>query len=356
MEFEAASNGESLNNPDSANMSLPSTTDGEILVATPYVSGNILIGKAWSHCQKWWGNQCYKQWGASRWWTVLVTIISQAMESGLVLLPAWATRFFPALMISLFVIDRIMSILYSSRSHCKVSSMSRLIWKSSFQNFEQEIVFLNHGPQDANLAIANDDDIDLDKVLWIEPCLPFSNSLFGHHDDPFFQLLIDDSAEVLPEDCAKQVNCSLPVTGAVAKLSSFRKSIAMATKLLATDSHTPNADFALLPHNFHWKCLLLISIGGEVSSAANDCVRLFSTLTYRWICGGSLLFDPHGFVPSASVLSSGETMDITTQCFPTVLFYWFGNSPVTARSSTMARQIRGEMDTVQAGTFDIQKN
>jgi len=57
----------------------------------------------------------------------------------------------------------------------------------------------------------------------MDPYLSFGNSLFGHHYDPFFQLLINDYAEVLVEDHAKQDNYALPVTGVIAKLSASKK-------------------------------------------------------------------------------------------------------------------------------------
>jgi len=65
---------------------------------------------------------------------------------------------------------------------------------SSLQNFEEEIVFFN-GSQDANPDIASD-VFELDSVLWMEPCLPFGNSLFEHQGDPSFQPLITDYVEV----------------------------------------------------------------------------------------------------------------------------------------------------------------
>jgi len=88
---------------------------------------------------------------------------------------------------------------------------------------------------------------DFDNVLWMGPCLPFGDSLFGHYDDPFFQPLINDYAGMIPEHCAKQESCTLPVTGAITKLSTSRKSISMATKLLASDSQAPTDVFELPP-------------------------------------------------------------------------------------------------------------
>jgi len=55
---------------------------------------------------------------------------------------------------------------------------------------------------------ASADAFEFGSVLWMEPCLPFGNSLFGHHDDSFFQPLINDYAELFPEDCAQQENCA----------------------------------------------------------------------------------------------------------------------------------------------------
>jgi len=46
----------------------------------------------------------------------------------------------------------------------------------AFQNFQQEIVFLN-GSDYANLDIASTDDFGLDKVLWMELCLTLGNPL-----------------------------------------------------------------------------------------------------------------------------------------------------------------------------------
>jgi len=63
------------------------------------------------------------------------------------------------------------------------------------------------------------------------------NSLFGHHDNPFFQPLINDYVEVFSEDCP------------IAQLSFSRKLITMATKLFASDSHTSTYEFDLVLHN-----------------------------------------------------------------------------------------------------------
>jgi len=49
--------------------------------------------------------------------------------------------------------------------------------------------------------------------------------------------------------------------------------IAMAAKLLASDSQAPTDAFALVPYHFNGKQLFVDSFGGEESSAANDCVK-----------------------------------------------------------------------------------
>ncbi len=54
-----------------------------------------------------------------------------------------------------------------------------------------------------NLDIASADAFDLDNVLWMDPCILFGNSLFGHHDNPFFQPLINDCAEMISEEHAQ---------------------------------------------------------------------------------------------------------------------------------------------------------
>jgi len=68
--------------------------------------------------------------------------------------------------------------------------------------------------------------------------------------------------------------------------------------------------FDLVPHNFHGKQLLVDSIGGEESSAANDCTKLAGhtdLASLQFDLGGylsrgfvfdpigSLWVDPHGF-------------------------------------------------------------
>ena len=66
---------------------------------------------------------------------------------------------------------------------------------------------------------------------------------------------------------------SLPVTSAIAKLHVSGKSITLATKLFASDSHLSASAFDLVPQNFNGKCLFVDSIGGEESSAANAYVQ-----------------------------------------------------------------------------------
>jgi len=117
---------------------------------------------------------------------------------------------------------------------------------SSYQVFEEEIIFLN-GSKDASPDTASDDIFDLDSVLWVEQCLPFDDSLYGHHGNLFVQPMINDYAEVFLEDCVKQENCALTVTGAITKLHASRKSIAMAAKLLASDFPASTEAFALVP-------------------------------------------------------------------------------------------------------------
>jgi len=150
----------------------------------------------------------------------------------------------------------------------------------------------------------------------MEPCLPLGNSLFGHHNDPVLQPLINDYTEALPEDHAKQVKCTLAVTGAISKLSIPRKLIAVTAKFFTCDSHAKVYAFGVLPHNFHGKQLLVDSIGGEESSAANPCIKLAGhtdLVSLQFDPGGHLLggfvFDlggsySHGFTMSTSALSS----------------------------------------------------
>jgi len=114
---------------------------------------------------------------------------------------------------------------------------------TSFQIFEDEIIFLN-GSKDASPDTASD---DIFGVFWIEPCLLFGGSLFNHCDDLYFKLLIHEYSEVFLEDHDKQVNFALSVTGAIAKLSTSRKSIAMAMKLFASAFKILTDAFALSP-------------------------------------------------------------------------------------------------------------
>jgi len=96
----------------------------------------------------------------------------------------------------------------------------------------------------------------------------------------------------------------------------------MATKLFVSDSQTSTHTFDLVPHNFYGKQLFVDSIGGEESSAANDCISYIGTLTlpafkfdtggyhsggFVFDPGGSIQYDLHGFLDSASALSSEET-------------------------------------------------
>ena len=126
-----------------------------------------------------------------------------------------------------------------------------------------------NGSQDASPEFARFGDFDLESLFWLEPCLLFGDSLFGHHDDPCFQPLIIDYAEMNLEDHVKQEICALSITGAITKLDVSRKSIAMATKLnmainlLASDSQAPTDAFALVPYHFNGKQLFVDSIGGE---------------------------------------------------------------------------------------------
>jgi len=159
----------------------------------------------------------------------------------------------------------------------------------AFQKFEEEIVL--HGSNDANMDIASADDFNFDSVLWIKPCLLLGNSL--------------------------------PVTGVIAKLIASGKLITMATKLFVSDSQTSAYAFDLVPHNFHGKWLFVDSIGGEESSAANDCIKLaghtdLASLQFDpggYLLGG-LAFDPgssysHGFVMSTCTLSSRDHLKST---------------------------------------------
>jgi len=95
----------------------------------------------------------------------------------------------------------------------------------AFQNFEEEIVL--NGFTDANLDVASANDFAFDSVLWMRPCL-------------------------LP-------GFSLPVTGAIAKLSASGKLIAMAPKLFVSEYQTSAYDA------MHGKQLFADSIGGEES-------------------------------------------------------------------------------------------
>jgi len=65
----------------------------------------------------------------------------------------------------------------------------------------------------------------------------------------------------------------------------------MAAKLLASASHTPTDVFALVSYHFNEKCLFVDSIGGEESSAANDCVKFFEHTDLA-----SLQLDPGGYL------------------------------------------------------------
>jgi len=126
---------------------------------------------------------------------------------------------------------------------------------------------------------------------------------------------------------------SLPITDVIA----IQKLITKATKLFSGDSQTSTYAFDLVPHNFHGEWLLVDSIGGEASSAANDCVKLFehtdlASLQFDpggYLSGGFvfypdsfLQFNPHRFIDSTSALSSGETIGhqhpLFLQC-PTLL-------------------------------------
>ena len=62
------------------------------------------------------------------------------------------------------------------------------------------------GSKDASPDTASDGIFNLDSILWVEPCLLSGDSLFGHHGNPFIQPMINDYAEVFPEDHAKQEN------------------------------------------------------------------------------------------------------------------------------------------------------
>jgi len=110
----------------------------------------------------------------------------------------------------------------------------------------------------------------------------------------------------------------LPVASTIAKLHVSRKSITMAAKLFASDSQlSASALDLLVPHNFNGKQSYVESIGGEESSAANDCVKLFACAAFTSLhldpdgyLSGTFVFaqqdgsHPHGF----SALSSGETI------------------------------------------------
>jgi len=170
---------------------------------------------------------------------------------------------------------------------------------SSFQNFAEEIVFLSNGSNDANLDIVSADVFKLDSVIWMESCLLFGNSL--------------------------------PVTCAIAKLNASKESITMATKLFPSDSQTSAHAFDPVPYNLQGKQMFVDSIGGEVSSAANGCVKIIGMLTLSafnliqmattqvvlFDPGGSLQFDPHCFLTLPVLCHQEKPKDINTHCFPT---------------------------------------
>jgi len=66
-----------------------------------------------------------------------------------------------------------------------------------------------NGSEDANSDIASSGDFELDNIFWIEPCLLFGDSLFGHHGKPFIQPMVNAYAETFSEDHVKQVNCAV---------------------------------------------------------------------------------------------------------------------------------------------------
>jgi len=97
--------------------------------------------------------------------------------------------------------------------------------------------------------------------------------------------------------------------------------------------------------------------------------------------GGFLKFDLHGFIKCTSALSSGETSghqqqlflhcptEITSAqsssrhpsssalyCSTSFMVKVFDDLPVTAMSTTMAKWIDREMDTVQSDTVETRKN
>jgi len=68
----------------------------------------------------------------------------------------------------------------------------------------------------------------------------------------------------------------LPASCAIAKLHVSKKLITLAAKLVTSDSQLSAFAFDPVPHDFNGKKLFVESIGGEESSAANDCVKVFA--------------------------------------------------------------------------------
>jgi len=105
-------------------------------------------------------------------------------------------------------------------------------------------------------------------------------------------------------------------------------------KLFASDFHTSACAFDLFPYNLHGKWLLVDSIGGEGSSAANDYVKLYDHTDlaslqfdpggyhsggFVFDPGGSLQVDPHCFIKSTNALSQERPIDINIHCFSIAL-------------------------------------
>ncbi len=158
--------------------------------------------------------------------------------------------------------------------------------------------------------------------------------------------MINDYAEVIPAGHVTQENCALPITGAIAKLSAFRKLIAMATKLSASDFHTSAYAFDLVPHDFCGNNYLLILVVGRglllpmtVSSYLGtltlpgfNLIQVITSQVYLFfiqVVPSSLI---HTVLLSLPLSCHQERpIDITTHCFPAI-------SAMCCSSSCMVRK------------------
>jgi len=176
----------------------------------------------------------------------------------------------------------------------------------------------------------------------------------------------------LLKNCTKQENCSLPVTGAIAKLSASTKLITIATNLVAIGSQALPKHLILFPITF-METSCWFDWWGAVFFCQWLCHIIWAHWTWqpsiwsrwlplRWICYWSRCFPPVWStliyeVYQWIVIRRPSSTEITK--FSKIYFKHsekvLDDLPVSATSATMAKWLNREMDAVLSGTFESRR-